>query len=465
MPNYGFTKQKLSMLDACSPVDVSKQTMAILEPHLLLSKEEQKEFAEAVVSWSEKNAGIKPTHHVYARLLHAYCLFMAEDYDAALPLLNEVEEQLKDLGDFDSAMLCHLFRGSIYRTNGNFDLALHSLLASEAQFSNAPLYIHPHLAALINIAGIYLDTQHYDEAIAPYKKAIELATPGKRYYWIIYALTGLGKVYVASNDLPAAEESFQKALDAAELFEQPNAVANALGEKGNYYFNTGNLTEAEALTKKALDIREQHNYPGGAITNCIRLGEIYIRQDRFDEARAILEKGLVLATKLGVKLKMYQVHALLSELFERKNDLSTSLTHFKIYNNLREQVQREDSARNIKNSKTVFEAEKTREENAIIKKQKEVIEKKNIELQETIDKLTRARIGKKAKAITLVIAIGLFLVEDFILHSALTLANTDNYFISIVIKIVIIFSLSPINKAIEGYLLKKVMQEKKHVLV
>ena len=128
-------------------------------------------------------------------------------------------------------------------------------------------------------------------------------------------------------------------------------------------------------------------------------------------------------------------------------------------------MEREDNARKIKNAQLAFEAEQTKKENAIIKIQKEEIERKNIQLQETIDKLTRARIGKKARAITLVIAIALFVLEDFILHFALTVVNSNNYFISIVVKMVIIFSLSPINKAVEGYLLKKVLRKKREVLV
>ena len=179
----------------------------------------------------------------------------------------------------------------------------------------------------------------------------------------------------------------------------------------------------------------------------------------------MLEKGLKLAEEINVKLKMYQIHFQFSEIYEEQKDLAKSLYHFKKFYELREQVEQEDNDKKIRNAQIVFESEQTKKENVIIKKQKEEIERKNIELQETIDKLTKARIGKKARAITLFIAIGLFMMEDLILHFALTIVNSDNYFIYIAVKMIIIFSLSPINKAIEGFLLRKMVREKKQVLV
>lgn len=59
------------------------------------------------------------------------------------------------------------------------------------------------------------------------------------------------------------------------------------------------------------------------------------------------------------------------------------------------------------------------------------------------------------------IAIVSFILEDFILHTVLNVLPGNNYYLSLVVKMVIIFSLNPINKAIEGYLLKKVTRNKK----
>jgi tetratricopeptide (TPR) repeat protein len=275
----------------------------------------------------------------------------------------------------------------------------------------------------------------------------------------------LGKIYLAQKKFPEARECLEKALTVAEKFNNATSHCNSLSEMGNYFFAAENFIEAEQFHKRALALREQNNFTGGAITSCIRLGEIYIKHSKPDEATEILNNGLLRSEQLKVKPKMYRIHLLLSEIYQSKNDLEKSLFHYKQFHELREQVEVEDSARKLKNAQMVFEAEQTKKENIIIKKQKEEIERKNIELQETIDELTRARIGKKARAFTLIVAIVLFVAEDPILHYAL-LVTGDSYFLSTAVKIVIIFSLSPINKAIETYLLRKVIKkENKKVLV
>jgi Fe2+ transport system protein B len=148
-------------------------------------------------------------------------------------------------------------------------------------------------------------------------------------------------------------------------------------------------------------------------------------------------------------------------MYDQKNESVKSLHHFKIFHRLREQVEQEDSARKLADAKLIFEAEQTKKENIIIKKQKEEIQRKNFELQQTIDELTLTRVSRKAKALTLLLAIVLFIFEDPILGFALKILSSNNYFLSLGVKMAIIFSLSPINRAIENYLLKRVIKKRK----
>ena len=153
------------------------------------------------------------------------------------------------------------------------------------------------------------------------------------------------------------------------------------------------------------------------------------------------------------------VNALTGSIHAVTQDPRRSLFHFKRFHELREEVEREDKARSLADAKAMFEAEQTRKENAVIKRQKAEIEQKNRELQDTIDELTRARIGRRAKALTLAVMIVLFIFQDAILRTALRLLASDNYLLLLGVKMAIIFSLSPINKAIEHHLLKGVMKE------
>ncbi|HXP48801.1 MAG TPA: hypothetical protein VN922_02540, partial [Bacteroidia bacterium] len=199
----------------------------------------------------------------------------------------------------------------------------------------------------------------------------------------------------------------------------------------------------------------------GSITNLISIAGIFVKQNKPDEAISALNKGLVLAEQIKVKPKIYQLHKLLAEVYEKKNEFEKSLQQYKTFHEIREQVEVEDSAKKVKNLQLMFDAEQTKKENIIIKKQKAEIEQKNIELQETIDELTRAKVSRKAKALTLIVALVLFIAEDFILDFVLHKLPEDNILLTMTIKVLIVFSLKPIERGIEHFMLKSVIKKKK----
>ncbi|MEO8146769.1 MAG: hypothetical protein ABI723_03975, partial [Bacteroidia bacterium] len=100
-------------------------------------------------------------------------------------------------------------------------------------------------------------------------------------------------------------------------------------------------------------------------------------------------------------------------------------------------------------------------ENIIIKKQKQEIENKNHQLKETIDELTITKISRKAKGITLIVGIALIVAEDPIFSYVLGSIGPGNLWLSILAKVIIIFSLQPINIAIERYLLRRFVLKKR----
>jgi tetratricopeptide (TPR) repeat protein len=452
-------------LKQCQAADVSAHIMSILENFPFTGAADRETYARVICQFAELHREEKPLLFAYASLVKSFNEFYLERYEMALPMLAETEKLFNEQNDLNGAASCVAITGSIYRTFGTVDQSLKSMWAAHEQVKSDETFLLFTMASGVTVAHIYLDQKHYDDAIKLFNEMLQLPQKHFKFYWDVYALHGLGKIYLAQKKPEEALSCFNAAVSLAEKHKHPLSICNSLSELGNYYFTIGDLEKSEDFYKRSLTLREQYKFSGGAVTSCIRLGEIYIKQSRTDEALRMLDKGLSIAGEIKVKPKIFQIHYLLSALYESRNEIEKSLYHFKKFHALHDEVEATDNARKVKNVKTYFEAEQTKKENAIIKRQKEEIERKNIELQETIDELTRARIGKKARAITLLIAIVLFIFEDSILHFALTSINTENYFISMAVKMTLIFSLAPINKAIEKYLLKKVIKKKKEVLV
>lgn len=89
---------------------------------------------------------------------------------------------------------------------------------------------------------------------------------------------------------------------------------------------------------------------------------------------------------------------------------------------------------------------------------------KNDQLQESLDALTKARVGRRATTITLIVVIALFLFTEAVLeppieryavrHFSGTFASAP-LILALLAKGVIALSLRPIEKIVENYLMKK----------
>ena len=420
---------------------------------------ERRACADAFGEWAASTTPVDPDRmRAYARFLQGMDRFIAEEFRAALDLLSQSRAVFTARDDREGLGLTAMLIGATYRTFGNFDLALKVLFES-LELLRASARYPIFLAATANSLGnIELELGHLDDALEMFRLGFEQSTLADDFYFGVYTLHGLGRVYARTGRDAEAAEAFRRALELAERHEHPLHIANSLTELAAFHFRAGRLDEAESMSEQALELRERHRLMAGAVTNCLRLAEIHVQRGQFDAAKRRLERALTIAEALGVTLKVAQVHFQLANFYERTRDLKQSLYHFKRFHELREEVEREDKARSIADAKAMFEAEQARKENVVIKQQKAEIELKNHELQDTIDELTRARIGRKAKAMTLGLMIVLFIFQDAILRTALRLLASDNYFFLLAVKMAIIFSLSPINKAIEHRLLKRVMK-------
>lgn len=453
--------QRLEALKECPAPEFHTHFSAALRRFRFIPSAQRRACADRFFQWADARAGHAPLIRGYAIFLQAMARFIDEDHQASLQLLTQARPVFAEPDDREGLGLCGMLTGAIYRTFGNFDLALTSLWESYELLKASGQYPIFLAATANSMANINLDLGNLDEALSMFDVAYTESTRADDFYFTIYALQGLARVHMLQERDAEAEDMFRRALELAERHQHPLHISTSLTEYATFHFRRGNLDAAESLSARALAIREHHHLLGGAVTSCLRLAEIHGRRSQWAEALGLLTRALALAEELKVKPKIAQVHLQLSELYEHTHDLERSLLHYRAFHELREQVEREDNARNLADAKAIFEAEQTRKENVIIKEQQAEIQRQNRQLQDTIDELTRARIGRRAKALTLALAIVLFIFQDLILRTALRLLASDNYFLSLSVKMAIIFSLAPINQGIERHLLKQVMQKRR----
>lgn len=456
MTDVEIVAEQLRALRNCAPAQAHAHFAPTVRHFRFVPRPQRHETADRFIEWAFGASDVPPVKLGMALFLQGMDFFINEENQSALQLVTRSRTQFAGCNDSEGLGLCGMMIGAIYRTLGNFDLALKVLWEGYELLRASDRY-HVFVAAAANsMANIHLEMGDFDEALRMFAMTADASARGDDFYFMVYALQGTGRVHMLQQRPADAAAMFRQALALAEKHRHPLHVSNSLTELATLHYRQGELDEAQTLSERALDIREQHRLLGGAVTNCLRLAEIHAERRRWMDGLKALRRALAIAEELKVKPKIAQVHLQMSQLCERMNDTDHALEHFKRFHALREEVEREDSAKSLTDAKAIFEAERTRKENAIIRAQKAEIERKNQQLQDTIDELTRAKIGRRAKAMTLGLAIVLFIFQDAILGTALRLLASNNYFVLLAVKMAIIFSLSPINRGIERYLLRRV---------
>lgn len=407
---------------------------------------------------------VEQRHLGISKLALALSAFHKGRFELSQGLIAESMKIFSEVQEEDWVKCTQVILGAIYRTLGELELALKYLLPAYQHLLKSTTEKMFLAYCCHNLAGIYSDTGQYDEALKFLGQDETVAMELDMKPLLAITSTEIGVILQRQKKYAAALGYLFKALELADEIDSPITKAKVLTDLGSYYAEMGDYAAAAAYEEQALALRNELNIPNGAVTNMMHLAGLSVKQNKPDDAIAILQKALAVAEEINVKPKVFQVHKVLSEIYQANGKMDKSLFHYQAYHEIREQVQHEDSEKKIKNLKLVFEAEQTQKENIIIKKQKAEIQRKNVELQETIDELTLTRINRKAKVITLFLAVVLFIFEDPIVGFALNLVANHSPYISLVVKILVIFSLSPINIAIQKYLIKKVIKKKREIV-
>jgi hypothetical protein len=99
--------------------------------------------------------------------------------------------------------------------------------------------------------------------------------------------------------------------------------------------------------------------------------------------------------------------------------------------------------------------------NAALDQKNQELDFKNKELLQTVEQLTQVRAGKIATTIVLIIASALFLIEEILVEPLITEFVSNNQWVSIGIKLLIVLSLKPIESLLENVIFGYIYKQRK----
>lgn len=196
-----------------------------------------------------------------------------------------------------------------------------------------------------NIGVIYKSQQEYFKALVYYEKCLAIQEKLKDIN-IGTTTNNIGLVYLEKKDFPKALEYFDKAQLYFDRYPNPYALADLNYNYGYYYKEINNIDKAIEYTTKALNGYSTIENKFGIAKTYANLGAIYLVQKKYDNALSCTNKGLALAKELKIFDQIQTFEKTLSEIYEKQNDLSKALKHYKLYSIAKDSVANTETVKN-----------------------------------------------------------------------------------------------------------------------
>ncbi|MFY0599614.1 MAG: tetratricopeptide repeat protein [Cyclobacteriaceae bacterium] len=192
------------------------------------------------------------------------------------------------------------------------------------------------------------------------------------------ALNDVAFVYWNNNHYQEAAEYYEKSLTLNKQVSNENGVAMINNNLGMLYADLGDYQKSLDNFNKTLAARRAGKEPIGIISSLINMSVVLNNLERYEESVVHLSEALDISRELYDKHQMRSVYGMLSETYEKMGEVDKSLKYFDLYKTFHEEIQREtvkvinEELKKEKLQKQVVEAEKAKKENELLRKELEI---------------------------------------------------------------------------------------------
>jgi len=291
------------------------------------------------------------------------------------------------------------FIGNVYDSFGDLYKGIDYCLKA-IKYSQKIDFDEGYADALSTIGIIYSRIGDFKNSFESYQKSLEIREKNGDYKAVASTLNRIAYGYVSNNDFENAFEYYKKASELREkindfggliwtnigfanLYEKNNEPQKAL----EYYFKS--LENNKKINDKRCEL---HCYKG--------LGQIYNQLNNLIKTKNYLEKAHEIATQLNAKPILYEIHLSFSEYYEKVRDFEKALFHFKEYQKIKESVFNSELHNKLKHQQISYEIENSKKETEIyylrnveLKKAFDELEKKNLDITQSIEYARRIQIA------------------------------------------------------------------------
>ena len=272
--------------------------------------------------------------------------------------------------------------GTVFKVQGNFEKALSNFLLCESIYETLGKKTRMAYVQL-NIGNIYLKMDEHDKAIELFQKCYEVSKSNKNFEMIIKALINLGIADNQSGNYEEAKKAYLEAIEIRKLHTDYRSLATLYADLAFVYGNMNSddleydyIVKALALAKKSGSLQVE--------VQCLNfLGVYYKERGNYTKAEKYFIEAIGISTTHGYLDRQSVLYHNLSDLYEKKGQMSSSLRYFKLYKSISDSILNESKFKIISELHTKYE--KKNDETRILQLRNEMankeLEKEDIRLE------------------------------------------------------------------------------------
>ncbi|MES2288036.1 MAG: tetratricopeptide repeat protein [Bacteroidota bacterium] len=314
----------------------------------------------------------------YARLTIAQLAFWKTADGDHLKEAIESLHQFEKINDPLGISRAHCISAGMYDQYGQYEKAMHH--AQQAVKMSRQVVDKENKADCYTVLGqIYSRTHDYSQAIKALRIGLETRKQLKDLKAVASSLNLIGRNFVLSKNYEEAEEYYKESLLLRENIKDVQGIPWTYLGLASLFSEKGDLEMSIEYYNKA-EISNQFKEKRFELLCLIGRGKIYLEQANIVSAITNLNKALIISEELKIIALTAEVHQLLSSAYEKNNDFSRSLHHYKCFNDLQQEILSSEKVNMLKHQQIAFSVENA-------EKEAEIHRLKNIELKNAFDKI------------------------------------------------------------------------------
>jgi serine phosphatase RsbU (regulator of sigma subunit)/predicted negative regulator of RcsB-dependent stress response len=340
-------------------------------------QEESKKCSEEALKISKEKD--YPRGRAYARINLGVNHFLKSENKEALELLRRALKYFTRFENEKGLSVALAFTGYVFESFGDYETGLE--YAQKSLDKVKMIRFREGEAEIQSLIGlIYSRLPDYDRALIAYNEGLKIREKIRDRNAAASSFNRIGRIYSLKKEYDKALENYRKSLrirkelnlcsalpwtylGIASTYEEMNDLENAK----KYYHK--NLEEGIAAIDKRCSLQSMAG-----------MGRVLLKMKHAEEAHKLLDDSMVLAKELKAKPLIYEIHFALADYYESSGDPAKALKHYKIYHELREEVNNDEARNRLKNQQIAFAVEKT-------EKEKEIFQLRNVELKAAYDEI------------------------------------------------------------------------------